>query len=59
MLKKGIDDDDEVDDEVRTAVPSQNHATATLSTDEFFLRTQYLQLSTDRYEGGTGNRQST
>ncbi len=39
MLKKG---DDDVDDEVRTIVPSQNHATTTLSTEEFFLRTQYL-----------------
>ncbi len=41
MLKRG-DDDDVVDDEVRTTVPSQNHATATLSTEQSFLRTQYL-----------------
>jgi hypothetical protein len=32
MLKKGDDDSDGVDDEVRTTVPSQNLATATLST---------------------------
>jgi hypothetical protein len=42
MLKKGDDDDDEVDDEVRNTVPSQNCATATLSTEETILRTQYL-----------------
>jgi hypothetical protein len=42
MLKKGNDDDDEVDYEVRTTVPSQNSVTATLSTEEFFLKTQYL-----------------
>jgi hypothetical protein len=41
-LKNGDDDDDEVDDEVRTTVPSQIHVTAKLSTEEFFLRTQYL-----------------
>jgi hypothetical protein len=34
----GDDDDDEVDDEVRTTLPSQNHATVTLSSEEFFLR---------------------
>jgi hypothetical protein len=45
MLKKGDDDNDEVIDEVRTTVPSQNHATATLSTEESFLRTQYLWFS--------------
>jgi hypothetical protein len=32
---------DDADDEVRTSV-SQNHATATLYTEEFFLRTQYI-----------------
>jgi hypothetical protein len=43
MLKKGDDDNDEVDDEVRATVPSQNNATATLlNTEEYFLRTQYL-----------------
>jgi hypothetical protein len=42
MLKKGdVDNDADDDGEVRTSV-SQNHATATLSTKEFFLRTQYL-----------------
>jgi hypothetical protein len=40
MLKKG-DDDDEVNDEVRSNA-SQNRATVTLCTEEFFLRTQYL-----------------
>jgi hypothetical protein len=42
---KREDDDGDVDDEVRTTVPSQNHATATLSTEESFLRTLYLELS--------------
>jgi hypothetical protein len=42
MLKKGVVDNDADDDGVRTTVPSQNHATAKLSTEEFFLRTQYL-----------------
>jgi hypothetical protein len=41
MLKRG-DDDDGVDDEMRTTVQSQNHATATLITEESLLRTQYL-----------------
>ncbi len=40
MLKKG-DDDDEVNDEVRSSA-SQNRVTATLCTEEFFLRTQYF-----------------
>jgi hypothetical protein len=38
MLKKRDDNYDEFDDEVRTT----NHVTATLSTEEFFLKTQYL-----------------
>jgi hypothetical protein len=37
MLKRGDDNNDEVDDEVRTTVPSQNCATATQSTEESFL----------------------
>jgi hypothetical protein len=42
MLKKGdVDDDVDDDDEVRTSAP-QNRAAATLSTEEFFVRTQYL-----------------
>jgi hypothetical protein len=42
MLKKGYADNDADDnDEVRTSA-SQNRATATLSTKEFFLRTQDL-----------------
>ncbi len=40
MLKKGdVDDDADDDDEVRTSA-SENCATAVLSTEEFFLRTQ-------------------
>jgi hypothetical protein len=44
MLKKGdvIDDADD-DDELRTSA-SQNHVTATLFTDELFLRTQYIYV---------------
>jgi hypothetical protein len=46
MLKKGdVDDDADVDDNEERNSASQNHVTATLSTDEFFFRTQYLQLS--------------
>jgi hypothetical protein len=45
MLKTGDADDDEVDDEVRTTVPSQNCATETLRTEKSFLRTHYLKLS--------------
>jgi hypothetical protein len=42
MLKLGdVDNDTDDDDEVRSYV-SQNHATATLSIEELFLRTQYL-----------------
>jgi hypothetical protein len=44
MLKKGDYDHDEVDDEVSTTV-SQSCATATLCTEEFFLRPQFLYLS--------------
>ncbi len=42
-MKKG--DDVTVDDEVRTSV-TQNRVTATLSTEELFLRTRYLRLCT-------------
>jgi hypothetical protein len=42
MLKKrDVENDANDDDEVRTNA-SQNQATATLSTEEFFLRTQNL-----------------
>ncbi len=42
ILKKGdINADADNDDEVRTSA-SQNHATTTLSTEKFFLRTQHL-----------------
>jgi uncharacterized protein YjbI with pentapeptide repeats len=49
MLKRG-DDEDEVDDEVRTTVPSQNHATATLSTEESFLRIHRLNFERLNFE---------
>jgi hypothetical protein len=41
MLKKGDVIYDADDDKVRSSV-SQNCVTATLNTEEFFLRTQYL-----------------
>jgi hypothetical protein len=41
MLKKRDAVDNADYDEVRTSVP-KNHATSTLSTEEFILRTQYL-----------------
>ncbi len=41
MLKKRDDNYDEFNDEVRAT----NHVTATMSTEEFFLKTQYLKLS--------------
>jgi hypothetical protein len=60
MLKKGDDDNDEVDDEVRTTMLSQNCAKAKLSTEESFLRTQFfilLPLYQQKGVGrGTGNR---
>ncbi len=40
MLKKG-DVDDDADDDVRNSV-SQTHPKATLSTQEFFLKTHNL-----------------
>jgi hypothetical protein len=53
MLKKGDDDDnevnDEVDDEVRTTVPSQNGNAD--CTKEFFVRTQHLYLSSHQQIG--------
>jgi hypothetical protein len=44
MLKKGVVIDD-VDDDDEVKPVSQNRATATLSTEEFFLRTQCIWLS--------------
>jgi hypothetical protein len=45
MLKKvDVVDDADDDDEVRTNA-SQNRASETLSTGEFFLRTRYLYSS--------------
>jgi hypothetical protein len=62
MLKKGdVDDDADDDNEVRTSA-SRSCATAALITVEFFLRTQYLQLSphiSGEVWGGTGIRCST
>ncbi len=40
---------DDYDDEVRTST-SQNQATATLCTEELFLRTQYI--SPEKWGGG-------
>ncbi len=52
MMKKGDICDDADDDKVRTRT-SQNHATALVCTEEFFLRTQYiciaLPLNQQRY----------
>jgi hypothetical protein len=46
MLKQGdVYDNADNDDKVRITVPSQNRAAATLSTKEFFRKTQHLQLS--------------
>jgi hypothetical protein len=45
MLKRGdVNDDADDDDEVRITA-KQNRLIETLSTEEFSLRTQYLQLS--------------
>jgi hypothetical protein len=62
MLKVDLVDDGD-DDEVRTTVPSQNPATATLRTEEFFLRTQFFfialpYISIEVWAGGAGNRRS-
>jgi hypothetical protein len=58
MLKKGDDDDDEiddeVDDEVRTTVTSQNCVTATLCTEESFLRTQVFIALPSYHQRGVG-----
>jgi hypothetical protein len=48
------------DDELRTSV-SENPATATLCTEEFFLRTQYLCIALHSYQqrgmgGGDGEQ---
>ncbi len=54
--QKGDVDDDADDDEVRTSAP-QNHATETLSIEEFFLRTLYLYIVFPSYEQrGVGGR---
>jgi hypothetical protein len=60
-MKKGdvVDDadDEDADDEVRTSV-SRNHVTATLCTEEFFPRNQYVLYSSLSYQqkdvGGGG-----
>jgi hypothetical protein len=60
MLKKGevSDDADDNDKMVRTSI-SQSHATATLSTEKFFLSIYSSSLtSVERCGGGTGNRRS-
>jgi hypothetical protein len=62
MLKEGdVDADADDDDEVRTS-ESQNHATATLSTEEFFFRIDSsLIIQGERWgeEGDRKNRWST
>jgi hypothetical protein len=57
MLKKG-DDEDEVDDAVRTTVLSQNYATAALSTEELSsgLGIYNLPSYQQRGVGGGGDR---
>jgi hypothetical protein len=50
------------DDEARTCV-SQNLVTATLCTEELFLRTQYLYIALSSYQlgkngGGVGRKQT-
>jgi hypothetical protein len=42
MWKRGDVNDDDDDDEVVRISASQNFATITMSTEEFFLRTQHL-----------------
>jgi hypothetical protein len=59
LLKKGDDDGDEVDNDVRNTLP-QNHATATQTTEESFLYSVFIVLPSyqQRCGGGTENRQS-
>ncbi len=66
MVKKGYDvavDDD--DDAIRTSV-LQNRVTATLCTEELFLRTEYIYIALSTNQtgknyggGGVGNRRSS
>jgi hypothetical protein len=59
MLKKGDDDNDEVD-ELTISVPSQNRVTSTLRTEAFFIRTQYFYSSPLLSERSVrGNRKYT
>jgi hypothetical protein len=54
MLKKGcVDDDTDDDDEVRSHA-LQNRATATLSTEEFFLSTVFIALPSYQQKGVQG-----
>jgi hypothetical protein len=59
MLKKGNVVSDAYDDyEVRTSA-SQNRVTATVCTEEFFLRTQYIYIALPSFKqrvGGGGGR---
>jgi hypothetical protein len=56
LLKKGDDNNDEVDDEVKTTVPSQNRGTATLlNTEESFLSV-FIVLSYQQRDVGGGGR---
>jgi hypothetical protein len=52
LLKKGdVDDDAADDDKVRTTVPSQNRATVTLGSEEFFLRAYTVWLRSSHVLG--------
>jgi hypothetical protein len=57
-LKEGdVDDDADDDDEVRTS-ESQNHATATLSTEEFFFSIYSSLLIPGESWGKEGDRKN-
>jgi hypothetical protein len=56
MIKKRDVIFDADDDEVRTNA-SQNRGTASLCTEEFFPRSQYMQIALSSYQqGGVGDR---
>ncbi len=55
MKKRDVIVDDDNDDGVRTSA-SQNHATAILCTEEFFLRTQYTVYSSPLNLAEVGGR---
>ncbi len=51
MVKKGYDVAVDDDDALKTSV-SQNRVTATLCTEEVFLRTQYILIALSTYQSG-------